>query len=99
MTRIVALFLNAVAVGCGREAREPAVTRTAPADPGLAPHAASGPDAACDSLLALGGRVLDIELRRTGERDDSGSTNVPAPGCELEGVCFGAEPADTATGS
>ncbi len=89
MARLVALILMALAVACGRAAPD----ASPPAEPARATPAreiGNAVDSACDSLIAVGTRVLQIDVRRTDDREvENPYVRVERhlrPGCRVTAV-------------
>jgi len=93
MTKRFAPFAMVLAVGCGQAKPDPAPPPE-PAHVDAAQPATTPADAACDSIIALGRRVLDIEVRRTAAREVENpfarARPRVRPGCRVTG----ADPAD-----
>jgi hypothetical protein len=97
MTGKIVLGLIVIGCACGGERRDTAGSGAAAADSGRAAQPPqSAPDAACDSIIALGDRVLAIELRRTDERRVENPFVDPAQGARAGCRVTGGDPTDRA---
>ncbi|MGD8278336.1 MAG: hypothetical protein PVH00_09940, partial [Gemmatimonadota bacterium] len=89
MTRIVAALLVLVAPGCARKTPDAAP----PAEVARAEMTQQTPDAAdlaCDSLIAVGGRILHIDVQRSDDREVENpfvrAGRRLRPGCRVTGA-------------
>ena len=90
----IVLGLIVIGCACGGERRDTAGSGVA-ADSGRAAQPPqSRPDAACDSIIALGDRVLAIELSRTHERRVENPFEDPAKGLRDGCRVTGGDPTD-----
>jgi len=88
MTRISASLALLAALGCGSAGPDASPQEGPP--PGPAQPALDAADAACDSLSAIGRRVLDIDVQRSADPEVENpyvrAEPGPRPGCRVMGA-------------